>query len=450
MKNIPTVPRFRSIVNLTRFLDNPLPIIKDALNTYGDTYMVYLGGTLRNIMTINPDVIQHILQKNHKNYIKSDITKKRLGKYLGRGLLTTDGAYWLRQRRLIQPGFHKAKLALLIQTMNDEITRYIANLEKRILKGQNIVNINNEMMELTLNIVCKTLFGSGMTQNQVQDFGKNVHKVQGYLVREIRSPIFNWWRKINGQERKAREISHAINETVMGFVRKRRDSGERHEDLLDMLIYSQYEDTGTFMEDKQIQDEALILFVAGHETSAVSTSWTFMLLSQHPEVRRLIVQELDETKDDQIPGFEDIPKLDYSRQVVSESMRLYSPAWIIDRLALEDDEVAGYKIPKGSMIAAFVHGVHRSEKYWSNPDQFDPSRFEKSKMKERHPFSYFPFGGGPRLCIGQHFALMEMQLIISRLSQKFNYTLVNPSIPEPKPLVTLRPEEDIMLRVELA
>ena len=164
MSNIPTVPRLKTIFNLTRFLENPLPIIDSALKTYGDTYMVFLGGTLRNIMTIDPDVIQHILQKNHKNYVKSDITKKRLGKYLGQGLLTTDGAYWLRQRRLIQPGFHKAKLASLIDVMNNEITDYISKLEKRVRANDNILNMNQEMMELTLSIVCKTLFGSGHYQ----------------------------------------------------------------------------------------------------------------------------------------------------------------------------------------------------------------------------------------------------------------------------------------------
>jgi len=447
-KDVPIVPRTKTIFNLFKFLDNPIPIVNEALKTHGDTYMVYLGGTLRNIMTTNPEVIQHILQKNNKNYPKSNLTKKSLGKYLGQGLLTSDGEYWLRQRRLIQPGFHRAKLAKLTDTMNEEITKYIDDLGKRVDAGDNVINVTSETMELTLNIVCKSLFGTEFEQSILDEFGELMHFIQEYLMKEVRTPIFHWWRKLNGEDKLSRAKSQQINDIVLKFIRDRRADGGEHDDLLDMLINSRYEDTGESMNDKQMLDEALILFVAGHETSAVSVAWTLLLLGQHEEHSQGLADEMDKLGKDYIPGFADVPKLDFSRQVISESLRIYPPAWMVDRMAKEDDVAGGYNIPKGTTLGAFIYGLHHSEDLWPDSFKFDPSRFTKENMKKMKPFSYCPFGGGPRLCIGQHFALMEMQLIISRLAQSFKFTLVNESIPAVHPLVTLRPKEDIIMKVE--
>lgn len=447
-KTIPTVPRYKTIVNLLKFLDNPIPIIEETIDTYGPTYQVYLGGAFRNIMTTDPDLIQHIMQKNNRNYHKSDLTKKRLGKYLGKGLLTSDGDYWLQQRRLIQPGFHKARLATLADTMNEEITKYIDNLERRIDQGHIEINATMEMMELTLNIVCKALFGSEMDQSILDEFGVNMHKIQEYLVQEVRTPLFGFWRSINGTNKKSMELSNKTNQIVLDFIIKRRQSTEEHDDLLDMLLHSTYEDSGETMNDQQLLDEALIMFVAGHETSAVSTGWTLMLLSQHDDISNRLAKEYNEGFPDAPPAFGEVRSLDYSRQVISESLRRYPPAWIVDRYALNEDEANGYHIPKGSTVAAYVYGAHHHPDHWDDAYNFDPSRFEKEKMKDIHPFAYFPFGGGPRLCIGQHFALVEMQLIISRLASRFKFTLLNDHIPSVNPLVTLKPKEDIMMRVE--
>jgi len=447
-RTFPTVSRFKTISNLFKFLDNPIPIIQEAIEEHGESYQVYLGGTFRNIMTSDPDVIQHVLQKNNRNYHKSDLTKKRLGKYLGQGLLTSDGEYWLQQRRLIQPGFHKARLARLADVMNDEITRYIINLESRIDQGDQTINATMEMMELTLNIVCKALFGSEIDQSMLDEFGHNMHMLQEYLVQEVRTPVFGFWRAINGTNKKSKALTDKTNQIVLDFIKARRQSKEDHDDLLDMLLHSTYEDTGETMNDRQLLEEALILFVAGHETSAVSSGWSLLLLSQHEAVHEQLAREYNTSFAGQPPSFGEVRTLDYSRQVISESLRRYPPAWIVDRLALNDDEANGYHIPKGSTVAAYVYGAHHNPAHWKNPFQFDPSRFEKESMKNIHPFAYFPFGGGPRLCIGQHFALVEMQLIISRLAAKFKFTLLNDSIPEINPLVTLKPKEDIMMRVE--
>jgi len=447
-KTLPTVPRYKTIVNLFKFLDNPIPIIQEALEEYGPSYQVYIGGTLRNIMTTDPDIIQHIMQKNNRNYHKSDLTKKRLGKYLGQGLLTSDGDYWLQQRRLIQPGFHKNRLATLADTMNEEITKYIEELGRRVDEGQNEINATMEMMELTLNIVCKALFGSEIDQSILDEFGHNMHMIQEYLVREVRTPLFGFWRAINGTNKKSQALSDKTNQIVLDFIQKRRQSKAEHDDLLDMLLHSTYEDTGETMNDQQLLDEALILFVAGHETSAVSSAWTLMLLSQHDQVHETLAREYNDQFPEAPPAFAEVRALDYSRQVISESLRRYPPAWIVDRYALADDEASGYHIPKGSTIAAYVYGAHHNPAHWEDAYTFDPSRFEKDKMKDIHPFAYFPFGGGPRLCIGQHFALVEMQLIISRLASQFKFTLLNENVPAVNPLVTLKPKEDIIMHVE--
>lgn len=446
MNKIPTIPRYKSILNIFKFLKNPIPIIDQAMQEYGDTYRTYIGAGTKSIMTTDPDIIQHVLQKNHKNYFKSKIQTDTLGKYVGKGLLTSNGDYWLQQRRLIQPSFHRKKLAALVEIMNEETVQYIEQLKTRCEKSPIDVDITEEMMHLTLRIVSKSLFSRGINDEELQFLGDSVTTLQNAIIKEVRQPFLKWYRDLTGFEEKHMKVAKENQEMMLRLINERRESSEEFDDLLDMLLGSRYEDTGEAMTDQQIIDESLILFVAGHETTANALAWSFYLLGNHEEERQLLIDEIQNLGKEDL-GFEDVMRLAYTRQVIDESMRIYPPAWITDRVSLGVDEINGLDIAKDEMVGIYIYGVHHSKKIWKDPQNFRPERFSKEESEGRHSFAYFPFGGGPRLCIGQQFALMEMQLVLYHLLRNFNIE-VDPKHPIAfQPLVTLRPRYGIRVRI---
>lgn len=446
-QDIKTIPRLKVILGLFRFLKNPIPLIDEALEEYGDTYITYLGATTRSFMSRDPDFTQHILQKNNRNYHKSKLQTKAVGKYVGQGLLTTNGAYWLKQRRLIQPGFKKDKIVKLMGLMYEVIEEYVTELKSRLKEGPKEIEITEEMSKLTLRIISKALFSTGIKGEQLELLNKAVTDLQTAIIKNVRQPMFNWWRKINGEDARNNKLSQQTYDLITEIIENRRKESGDYNDLLDMLLHSVYEDTGESMTTKQILDEALIIFVAGHETTANALSWTLYLLDQHPDISNKLLRESEAVELDGDISYMDIAKMEYNRQILSEAMRLYPPAWITDRVALEDDEVNGIKISKGDVIGLYIYGTHHSPKLWDDPERFDPSRFERDKLKSYHPYAYYPFGGGPRLCIGQQFAMVEMQLSLMELIKNFNFKLKEGHPIEMSPLVTLRPAHGLKMIV---
>lgn len=445
-RQIKTIPLHKFIRGLFRFLKNPIPLVDEAIAEYGDTYKTYLGFS-KSFMSIDPDFTQHILQKNNKNYHKSKLQSKAVGKYVGQGLLTANGAYWLKQRRLIQPGFKKEKIVKLMGIMYEVVEEYVEELKSRLSDGPKEIEITEEMSVLTLRIISKALFSSGIEGEQIELLNKAVTDLQEAIIKNIRQPFFGWWRKLNGEEASNNKLSQEIWDLITQLIEERRKDPAEYNDLLDMLLNSVYEDTGEHMTTKQIMDEALILFVAGHETTANALSWTLYLLDQHPEISEKLLAESKAVELDGDITYMDIAKMDYNRQILCESMRLYPPAWITDRVALDDDVANGVNIEKGDVIGIYIYGTHRSAKLWDEPNRFDPSRFEKGKMKTYHPYAYFPFGGGPRLCIGQQFAMVEMQLTLMELMKNFKFKLKKNHPIELAPLITLRPKHGLKMIV---
>ena len=446
-KEIKTIPRLKVILGLFKFLRNPIPLIDEALEEYGDTYITYLGATTRSFMSRDPDFTQHILQKNNRNYHKSKLQTKAVGKYVGQGLLTTNGAYWLKQRRLIQPGFKKDKIVKLMGLMYEVVEEYVAELRSRLKDGPQEIEITEEMSLLTLRIISKALFSTGIEGEQLELLNKAVTDLQEAIIKSVRQPMFNWWRKLTGEDAKNNRLSQQTYDLITGIIEARREDPGEYNDLLDMLLNSVYEDTGECMTTKQILDEALIIFVAGHETTANALSWTLYLLDQYPDISSKLLAESNAVELDGDISYMDIAKMEYNRQILSESMRLYPPAWITDRVALEDDEVNGIKITKGDVIGLYIYGAHHSPKLWEDPEKFDPSRFERDKIKSHHPYAYYPFGGGPRLCIGQQFAMVEMQLSLMELIKNFDFKLKKGHPIALSPLVTLRPAHGLVMEV---
>jgi cytochrome P450 len=427
----PTPNRFKGLLKAGQFIKNPFPILDEALFKLGTTYAFFMGGIQKAVLTIDPKAVRHILQKHHKGYEKSVIVTDLLGKYIGRGLLTSTGDYWLRQRRLIQPGFHKRRINALESLMMAEINDCMERWEGMAHKP---FDAYAEMNRLTFRIVARTLFSTSLEEKNLVRLSELISILQAFIIREVRQPYKRWWYKISGKIREHLDLSKEARDVIRKVIRERQQSGDRPDDLLSMLLDSIYEDTGVGMDEEQLIDECLILFVAGHETSANALSWMIYLLGTHEnELQRL--KTADKQAQEKMIA-----------NVVQETMRLYPPGWVVDRKSLEDDHVLDYHLPKGTLWLIYIRGMHRHPDYWSEPDKFMPDRWNDPTLNKE---AYMPFGTGPRMCIGEHFALMEMQLILTEITNRYDFKLLSKTISE-KPLVTLRPLEPVMISISKA
>jgi cytochrome P450 len=310
------------------------------------------------------------------------------------------------------------------------------------------IDVSDEMMHLTLMIISRTMFGA--------DLGAEANRI-GQAVstgiiesnrRMFSFPEIPFWIPTPAN-RRFLDARAVLDEVVQRMITNRRQSGNpaAHNDLLSMLIEAQDEATGERMSDQQLRDEVLTIFVAGHETTANALSWAWYLLSRNPAVRTKLRHELDQVLGGRTPTMADLPNLRYTAMVIEEAMRLYPPAWEIERQAVADDTIGGYHIPAGTIVMLSPYVVHRHPQFWSNPEGFEPERFLPERSEGRPRFAYFPFGGGPRLCIGNNFALMEAQLILAMVTQRFDLNLLPGRIPSPEPLVTLRPHGGVWVHI---
>ena len=320
---IPTIPRFKTLISSLKFLRDPLTAIRGNMAEYGHTYRFYIGGIIPATFTADPAFIQHILQKNHRMYKKSPIHFEHLGHFIGKGLLTIDGDHWLRQRRLIQPSFHRSRLASLTHLMNEVIVERLAKFDEEIKSGP--VNMAEHMMDMAFSIIMRSIFSVSVPEDQVQKMSGQITQIQAFVIQLIRQPYLNWWRALSGKTKEHENIAADLEDAIRKMVHQRQDSGENRDDLLQMLLDSRYEDTGEAMNEQQLLDELKIIFVAGHETSANGLAWAWYLLSQHPEALAKIREELQQVVGERTVAFEDLPKLEYLSQVVDEILRLYPP-----------------------------------------------------------------------------------------------------------------------------
>lgn len=419
----------RKLYSLFNGVKDPLGVISGNHDIFGDSY--FLRATLTNkklIFSQDKEFVEYILKQNHKNYFKSEIQSVTLGKYIGNGLLTNNGKDWLKQRRLIQPGFSKIKITNLVSIMDDEIEKAFRSFDR-----EPEVDLYDFFHTLAFNIVAKTLFSSDIEETEVKELGKIITEVQEVFAKEVRLPFYTQILKAFGVIGKTIRKSERSKAIIQRVLDKRRNSGEEKNDLLDMLIQSRYEDTQLPMSDKQLVDEMLILFIAGHETTANALSFIFFEISRNPEAEKKLRQEIAEEGENAFTT-ESLMKKSFTVNIIKEAMRLHSPAWAIDRQALEDDRFKDYSWEKGTLIILYISGLHRNPKYWDRPDDFIPERFDDENAKN---FAYYPFGAGPRLCIGEHFAMMEMALIVRKFYEKYSFQSYQKTL-EKKALVTLR------------
>ncbi|MDQ3052073.1 MAG: cytochrome P450 [Bacteroidota bacterium] len=442
--NHPTGPYGHPLLgNLKDLRTRVLDFFSELQKKYGDISTIRFS--IRKVSYIqHPDYIHHVLQENNRNYTKS-LRYEQLKYLLGNGLLTSEAEFWLRQRRMIQPAFYKQKLQLLTEEMVSCTNEMMLNWEKDFQNKS--FNFAAEMMALTLQIVGKTLLNA-----DVKSDAKNVGDALSFLLKAVnirtRTPVLlPMWVPVPTHLKITKAVK-TINSVLDKIFETRRRTSSDHNDLLSMLMEARYEDTGEPMGNKQLRDEVMTLFVAGHETTANSLSWTMYLLSRHPEVMQKCVNEINQVLQNRLPAFSNIGELKYLTMVIEESMRLYPPAWIIGRKTIHHDAFGGYKFAPGHNVLISPYALHRDPRYWPDPEKFLPERFLPDEIKKRPRNSYLPFGAGPRMCIGNNFAMMEMQLVISMLLQKFRFTPANNQPVIPEPLITLRPLGGVWLKLQ--
>ena len=411
---------------------NPIPFHKKFFDQFGDTFSIRIGKTKHVILSRDNEVAEHILQKHQKNYQKSHLQTKFISKYLGNGLLTANGDFWLKQRRLIQPAFHKQKMNQLVQNMQQTIISELKDLPE-----EKSVALFPIMNNLAFNVVAKSLFHISASEEKMNRLKVIITEVQEFLIKEIRVPYKAFWFKISGQIKKHQQLALESDAILREIAEERIKSGIKQNDLLDMLLETRYEDTGQGMSMQQLIDEIKILFIAGHETTANAMTFTLHLLGNHPEIQQKILGELIEIESQTDDIIEQLQKLTYTNAVINESMRLYPPAWITDRENIEDDFLLGHNIKKGTLIGVSFYELHRNPKYWENPEEFNPERFLGEQKKNSMQY-FYPFGAGPRMCIGLGFAMYEMSLTLSYIVKKYKITSAKKEI-QINPLITLKP-----------
>ena len=439
----PPGPRGRPPVEDLRALQiGPHAFLQRAAAQYGDV-LRYPLGPLPVYLVSHPDGVKHILQDNARNYSKDTFQYNLLGTITGNGLLTSDGDFWFRQRRLAQPAFHRQRIADFGPLMTGATEAMLADWRPYAEVGQ-AIDVAAEMMHVALQIVGKALF-SVEIGDRADALARATLTVLDQIV--FRAKTFGMvpsWAPTPGNLR-ARRGLHTLDQAVRDTINRRRRDGEEGGDLLAMLMSARDPETGAAMTDQQLRDEVMTMLIAGHETVASVLAWTWYLLAGAPEVEAKLHEEVDRVLAGRPPTADDLPKLPITGMIFDEALRLYPPAWIITRKALADDEIGGYHIPAGTLVVTSPYVTQRDARFWDSPDAFDPERFSPERSVGRPRFAYYPFGGGPRLCIGNHFALVEAGLVIAAVAQRYSLRLVPGQQIAVEPSVTLRPKHGLMM-----
>ena len=421
---------FQTMLKTNEFLNNPIKFISKSMVAFSGTYSAVLGNR-KLILTQNPEFINYILKENHRNYNKSELTTKRGAKFLGKGLLFSNGDYWLKQRRLIQPAFHRDKLKGLFNLIIKSIDVYL--LEFPV--GKNI-DIHPLVHQLSFNILIQSLFDIKLTSQMMEEIRQIFTELQHFLFKDVNQPLHRFFYPITGTETAQLKNAKRLREIFLEIISKRKEGNKQYDDLLDMLLNSKYEDTGETMSNEQIVDEVLILVFAGHETTANTLSWLLYLLSTNKEATQKLTDSFHDST------IHECLNNEYLKATINEAMRLYPAAWMTERVAIEDDEFEGYSFPKNTVVVPFFFGLHRDKNLWNEELNFVPERFIINNKVAKSK-NYFPFGAGPRMCIGNNFAIAEMSFFIFSFLKKFQIQATG-QVPEMKALLTLRPDKVLL------
>ena len=455
--------------SLPELRQDPLRLFVESRRRYGDIVRLRLGPELVSHLIAHPDYIRHVLVENKRNYTKgyakrerdrirmqrpgegegsSDEMTRRRGFLLsfkllmGDGLLSSEGELWRRQRKLTQTAFHKKRLDLLAARMTSSTLGLLERWAENADSGRPL-QISDEMMHLSLSILLQSLFSMDPLS---QDALAVDEALTGYLgiMKEL-GQVQDETETSSLVENQLLEAVQTLEEIVYRLIEDRRRSGKDMGDLLSMLLRARDEESGEGMTDRQLRDEILTLFLAGQETTSTGIAWTWYVLSRYPDVRQRVHEEWARVLEGRAPTAADLPRLEYTMMVISESMRVYPPVWFMMRNAVENDEIGGCEIAAGSDVFISPYVVHHHPHLWPRPEEFDPQRFGPDRVARRPRFQYMPFGGGPRLCIGASFALMQTQLVLATIGQRYRLEVVPDQPVEPRAVFTLVPNNGLQM-----
>ncbi|GAA6618160.1 cytochrome P450 [Scytonema sp. NUACC26] len=436
---VPRGPKGHFIVgSLPEISRDVLTFFTESARKYGDIFR-FSFGPFPAIMINHPDLIAEVLVTQQPNFVKSSVYRRGL-RFLGNGLLNSEGQFWQRQRRLVQPAFHLERIAAYADVM----VSYTNELLEQWQNGE-VRDLYQDMMSLTEKIVSKTLFGFDI-RNEVSGVQRALDAVMDFNNQLSNQYLLPSWVPTPSNLRYER-ATQQLNVIVYKIINERRESGKDIGDLLSLLLRVRDEDNGTGMTDRQVRDEVITLLSAGHETTANAMTWTWFLLSQHPQVQAKLHSELKTVLSKRTPTFADIRSLSYTEKVVMEAMRLYPPVWGISRVSLQDCVLGGYNIKAGTTVFISQWVMHRDSRFFENPNVFDPDRWANNFQKKLPTFAYFPFGGGSRICIGKSFAMMEAILLLATIARSWSLTLQPDHPVVLQPSLTLRPKYGLKMQL---
>jgi cytochrome P450 len=417
--------------NLAEFQQRTLEFLRECAATYGGIFHFRLGPFHIHALS-DPNYVHDMLIERPEQFPRGRFSRELMRPPFGNGLLTVDGPFHRQQRRLVQPAFHYKR----VQAYGAAMVHYAERMIQRWQPGQ-MLDIDDEMMKLTLNIVARTLFNADVSDHAAEEIGRVVAFAQSFVNDQFHSvlPLPLWLP--TPQNLRMKQARRVLDRVIQTMIEEHKASGEDSGDLLSMLIRATDEDGGGQMSDEQLRDEAISILAAGHETTANALTWTWYLLSEHPEVSAKLVQELDTVLAGRLPTVGDLANLPYTEMVIKESMRLYPPVWAFNREPVEDTTIGGYLVKKGEMIVVCTDTMHHLSQYFEQPDRFMPERWTEEFEKSLPRQLYVPFAAGPHICIGQSFAMMEARLILATVAQRWSLSLAPGHRVEPEPLITL-------------
>ncbi len=442
----PEILKRKSLLgNTFHVLRDPVDFLESLTKNYGPVVTVNFLGKKYFVLQ-HPEYIKHVLLQNHKTYSKPGATKL-LGLFLGEGLSTSNGELWLRQRRIMQPAFHKQRLELILKIINEETDLFISRLNN--FATTSVINISHEFLQLTISIISRAMFSTALKEEMakmVEALDALAIYASSWMKSIIKIPT-HWPTPANGRFNTNCKI---FNDIIYGIIKRRRNKLESsghssNGDLLDMLMNYYDEGKKSGMSEKQLRDEVTTMFMAGHETTAQTLSWIMYHLAKQKEICQLVKNEGSKILYDRLPLLDDLPQLIYTKQVIQEALRCYPPIWALVRKPLSSDNINGVKVPALSNVLINIYGMHHHPDFWDTPNDFNPAHFNAEQQLQRPQFAYLPFGGGPRLCLGNNFATMVMQVVVSRLSKHFEFDVPAGYVPKVEPNITLRAKDGIQL-----
>jgi len=442
----PPGPRGHWLLGNTReFVRDPLQALVKHWRCHGDVVRFRFAGGLSAHLLAHPDHVKHVLQDRHRDYPKAPRMNRKLRPLLGEGLFTSGGALWLRQRRLSQPAFHRQRLAVLA-TLTTDATAAMLDRWQEGARRQQPIRLMPEMSRLTLTVLGQALFGAHLDEEGAP-IARAVQTAFEYTNRRLESYVdLPEWLPLPSTRRFLR-ARRTLDTRVHEIVRERLRSGSGGDDLLALLLAARDADSSGALSERQLRDELVTMLVSGHETTAAALTWILYLVATHADVARRLRAELDAVLGARAPTLEELPRLPYTAMVIQEALRLYPPLWGITRQPVTEDEIDGYRVPRRTMVILCPYITHRHPEFWDDPEAFDPERFTAERAAARPRYAYFPFGGGPRQCIGDTFALVQAQLVVATLLRQCRLDVVGGYPAAPHPTITLRPRGEILVAV---